>query len=267
MVVEGTPLEYYPELGLWVKREDMSCPGGPNFSKTRGVYEHVRNRPEGIIGVLDTAHSQGGWAVARACHELGKGCVLFYPVRKAEQGMPLKAQQAEAKLLGAHLISMKAGRSAVLYQQARRMLDEMPKYPLATAYMMPNALKLPETVSETAAEFRRTDIPGVGVIVVSASSAAIAAGVLRARPLHMRLIVHMGYSRSERAVRDYLHRMSGMDVHSVWVVDEGYGYKDRAKPGPEAPFPCNEYYDLKAFRWWMRVGRPKYGEALFWNVG
>ena len=173
MIVINTPLEHHPDWGLWVKREDLSCPGGPNFSKTRGVFAHIKARPESVIGVLDTAHSQGGWAVAKACRLLNKGCILFYPVRKREHNQPLKPQQLAAKELGADLVRMKAGRSAVLYHGAKKCLKP-------TAYMMPNALKLPESVEETALEFARTKLPpDLQTIVVPASSGTIAAGVLR----------------------------------------------------------------------------------------
>ena len=51
----------------------------------------------------------------------------------------------------------------------------------------------------------------------------------------------------------------------VTLVDEGYSYKDQARPGETPPWPCNSYYDLKAFRWWrQRSGDPL---TLFWNIG
>src|SRR5207344_916798 len=118
-------------------------------------------RAERVIGVLDTSHSQGGHAVARACEMLDKKCLLFYPVRKAEQDVALlRPQQAAAKALGAKLIKLPAGRSAVLYHAAKK---QMP----AGSYMMPNALKLHEMVEETAAEFGRTELPeGLRWIIV-----------------------------------------------------------------------------------------------------
>lgn len=263
MVVEGTPIERYGELGLYVKREDLCCPGGPNFSKTRGVYAHVSSRPEATIGVLDTSHSQGGWAVARACSLLGKHCVLFYPVRVREEFDPLRPQQLAARELGAELVPIPAGRSAILYHRATRYLRDRGH----GTYMMPNALKLVESVQETAAEVGRIPLPGVDVAVVSASSATIAAGVLAGLQCvgwRGKLIIHMGYSRSHSAVQKYVSKLVPW---SPWVevVDEGYTYADKARPGIDPPFPCNEYYDLKALRWWCRdAHRPP---ALFWNIG
>jgi len=268
MCVEDTPVMHYPQWGLYVKREDLCCPVGPHFSKTRGVYAHLLKRPEKIIGVLDTAHSQGGWAVAQACAILGKQCILYYPIRKSERGLPLKPQQEAALKLGAHLTDLQAGRSAVLYHQAKK--DVLSR----GGYMYPNALKLPETVEETKREFMRTRLPMVNRILVSASSGTIAAGVLagiREKRWNGQLIIHMGYSRSEEAVSKYIEKMTGAPVDDLVVsfVNEGYAYADTAREGDQAPFPCNEYYDLKAFRFWTRYGRGMFEgeEILLWNIG
>jgi len=281
MLTDNTPLEdHFDQFGLMVKREDLSCaPPGPPFSKTRGVYAHVKARPEGTIGVLDTSHSQAGHAVAQACQLLGKRCINFYPVRKAEQFDALRPQQQAAQALGAELVSLQAGRSAILYHAAKAKLREQGD----DIYMMPNALKLPEMVTETALEVERTlhTRPDLGLsrsspVLIAISSGTIAAGVLRGFMLgggffSRKFILHQGYDRPAGATLRYISEQSGIQLAvlepHVILVNEGYSYADRARPGPDAPFPCNEYYDLKAFRWWLREGRAQWGEALMWNIG
>lgn len=275
MCVTSTPVDVHQDLGLWVKREDLCCPGGPDFSKTRGVWGHVTKRNEGLIGVLDTTHSQGGWAVARACAILGRKCVLYWPRRVSDAPDFVRRQQQRAADLGAELVSLQAGRSAVLFHQAKRQTEDR------KGYMMPNALKLPESVEETANEVFRTDLHGQLVFLVSASSATLASGVVRG--LHDAghggtVIVHMGYSRPLGQVKKYMAEMTGLarqdndmgmrlgSVDAVFI-DEGYTYADAARPGPVPPWPCNEYYDLKAFRWWHREGRQVWGRAMMWNIG
>jgi len=286
MCVDGTPVEdHRAEWGLWVKREDTCCPDGPNFSKTRGVWAHVRGRPERVIGVLDTAHSQGGWAVARACALQGKACVEFYPEFKSPGKTPNEVQR-ECMVLGASTLPIPAGRSAVLYHRAR---GHMIRHYGADGYMMPNALKLPEMVTETAAEVRRTHegllldrrlcngLRTARTILISMSSGTIAAGVCRGLMdigWGGTVVAHQGYSRPQGAVREYMCRMAvGLatcaDIR-LDLVDEGYSYADAARPGPTPPWPCNVYYDLKAARWWAALGRAQYGDSgpvLFWNVG
>ncbi len=263
MIVTGTPVEYYEQYRLHVKREDLSCPPpGPPFSKARGVWAHIQKRPEGLIGALDTYHSQAGHATATACSLLGKECVTFYPEYKNEPGH--RPPQDRAAALGATLVGLKAGRSCILYHQARREIESR------GGYMMPNALKLEESIEETAREVSSTYL--FDWVVIPASSATIAAGVVRgfldrkdARA--PRFVIHLGYSRSEEAVRTYLAQKARHVLPAdTLVIDEGYAYKDKARSGETPPFPCSPYYDLKAFRWILKQqSRPEH--VLLWNVG
>lgn len=260
MLRRNTPVEHYPQFGLFVKREDLACPlPGPPFSKARGVYAHLLSRSESLIGVLDTQHSQAGWAVARACQVLGKKCINYFPAFKADP-RPHPAQ-LEAQKLGAKLIGLPAGRSSVLYHGAKRDCIE------AGGYMMPNALKLTESIQETAAE-----VAGVyDNVLVAISSGTIAAGVIRGFKERggklPQFLIHLGYSRSHEEVEKYLREASGCPAVPTVLIDEKYAYSDKASKGITPPFPCNEYYDLKAFRWWIenRVKFP--GRTLFWNIG
>lgn len=280
MLRDNTPLEHYPELGLIVKREDLAClPPGPPFSKTRGVFAHVQKKfAEGFttFGVLDTYHSQAGHAVARACQLLGLRCVNFYPEYVNEPG-PRKPQ-LEAEALGAELFGLKAGMSAVLFHQARKQLEH--DYG-SEAYMMPNALKLEESVEETAKEVC-SECLTAQLVVLPISSATIAAGVIRgfyqARAegrlvLLPQFVLHLGYSRSHDAVLDYVAGKLGRErvqLPTIHVVDEGYAYKNTARGTGDPPFPCSAYYDLKTFRWWMQEGRERFASfdrVLFWNIG
>ena len=282
-LVRGTPWEVHTAAHgrpVHVKREDLSSPRpGPPFSKMRGVLSHILKRPEPIIGVLDTIHSRGGWAVARACQLLDRHAVVYYPQSRALPG-PFESQR-EAEALGAGIIPLEAGRSAVLYHRAKKDLLFQCDRP-GEAYMMPNALKLSESVEETAKEVVHWTPPELvcGSWVISASSGTIAAGVLAglAQTLReargappARVVLHLGYSRPEKAFRTYVNRMVegqpyGLRAPGYLVVDEGYSYRDRVDDPVE--FPCSPYYDLKTWRW---IGQQS-AEALpdpvvFWNVG
>jgi hypothetical protein len=302
----NTPLEdHLADLGLLVKREDLSCPPpGPPFSKMRGVISHMRKQVEAgvkLFGALDTSHSQAGHAVAYGARLLGVECVNYFPVYKADfreptsgEGVPsewagvtspgkylkIRDPQLRSNELGAMCLGITAGRSAVLYHTAKRDCEAR------GGYMMPNALKLAETVEETAAEVVRTfegaqrsefEVLRSSPWLISCSSATIASGVLRgleqAIEGRRQYILHMGYSRSSDAVCGYVNDRLNREKDRIWphglvdYVDEGYAYADQAKAGPDPSWPCNPYYDLKAFRWWMRTGRAIYGRAVLWNIG
>lgn len=268
MLVDDTPIQKYGEI--WVKREDLcATPPDPPFSKYRGVVAHLQKRPETVIGVLDTFHSQAGWAVASACKLLKKHCVNYWPRYKLEAPGLIRKPQVQSRQLGADLRELAAGKSAILYHRARKaLLTEF-----LGAYLMPNALKLEESVEETARELLCTQMQ-YPRCVVSISSGTIAAGVLRGlsrvnggvlfQTERTQVYLHMGYSRSEEALRRYLARLAPSFPQSqVHVIDEGYEYSQKAKGS--APFPCNPYYDLKAWMW-LEKQAWKAG-TLFWNIG
>lgn len=280
MITNNTPVEKYEVDGvpLWVKREDLCCiHPGPSFSKARGVYAHMQSRPESVIGVLDTFHSKAGWCVSWIGMELGKKVVNYWPKYKADDLNPdhpeydkphLRFQQSMAVGLGAELIPLKAGRSAILYHQAKRHLRD--NYP--DSYLMPNALKLSESVTENAAEAERTlwQMPPGGTVVISISSGTVASGVMKGlvNKGDYAFVLHMGYDRSETAVRNYINEMAGQQLEFE-LINEHYSYADRAPEKPKAPFPCNPYYDAKAYNWLNKPGvmRSLQQPVIFWNIG
>jgi hypothetical protein len=271
LLVNGTPIRTY-EIGdheVLVKREDLCCPApGPSFSKMRGVVSHINNRNDEVIGVLDTLHSKAGWGVSWACNQLERQCVNFWPRYKKDPptGLP-RPQQREAEMLGSRMISFKAGRSSILYHAARKWLREN-----TGGYLMPNALKLPETIDETAAEVARTPLPACGTLVVSISSGTIAAGVLRG--FHevglldgYRVVLHMGYSRNPNAVHTYVKHMSGLErLDNIGYVDESYSYADKVDVS-DCPFPTNPHYDGKAWQWLTHHINELQAPVVFWNIG
>jgi hypothetical protein len=285
MLVNNTPLETYEIDGvpILVKREDLCAPyPGPSFSKLRGVYAHIKARPEPVIGVLDTYHSKAGWAVSYVCKELGKQAINFWPEYKRDRDMAaqlndpqyLRPQQQEAKKLGALLVSLDAGRSAILYHRAKKILAANTNN--GPTYMMPNALKLPESVTENAREVVVTPtLPVTGALVISISSGTVAAGVIMGFRYvgvleRYQVFLHMGYSRSHDTVTHYIEEKSGGKFNYA-LVDEGYGYADAATK-ITAPFPSNPYYDLKAWKWLNGPGvartlQAQFGNIVFWNIG
>jgi 1-aminocyclopropane-1-carboxylate deaminase/D-cysteine desulfhydrase-like pyridoxal-dependent ACC family enzyme len=265
IVCNNTCIEEYE--GVLVKREDLSSPyPGPGFSKIRGVAAHIAKQKADTIGVLDTFHSKGGWAVSYVCASLGKKAVLYYPKYKHDTG--LRIQQQEARVWGATLRPLPAGRSAILYHAAKKHLYA--GYP--GAYMMPNALKLGESVEESAREVVATITSAhvFSTLAISVSSGTIAAGVIRGLDQlgrYPELLLHLGYSRSHDAVRQYLEKASGVSLSKfkVDLVDEQYNYMD--KTDAVVPFPCNPYYDAKLWDYLMRTGRAYAAPLLMWNIG
>ena len=262
---------------IWVKREDLSTrPPGPPFSKTRGLYEHILATPQRNIGVLDTFHSYGGWAIAYICKALDKKAHVFFPEYVGDNGKGYRKSQTEAAKLGAKLIPLKAGRSCILYHGAKKYMAE--KFG-ARGYMIPNALKIQESVDSTMDELILTLHKNKhllkGTWVVSVSSGTIAAGVMKGLMVmdagkKVTLVMHMGYSRSHSSLIRYVEKMSSSSTYPhaipyIRTVDEEYQYKDSIEY--PCPFPCNSYYDLKAWKWVIENYKKLKKPVIFWNIG
>lgn len=267
-----TPLQTFEMRGVpvMVKREDLCCSEpGPPFSKMRGVMAHIARRPEAVIGVLDTYHSKAGWAVAYACHELGKRTINYWPLYKRDEGADIRYPQLRSGSLGAQLVSLTAGRSAILYHAAKK--DLATRSP--GAYMMPNALKLSESVTENAAEAAATPLPSEGSMVISISSGTVASGVLMGMQQRGVLggydvYLHMGYTRPVGACLRYIRGAGALlmeEPRLLQFIDEGYGYAASVKV--DVPFPCSPWYDAKAWKWLYGVVENLRKPIVFWNIG
>jgi hypothetical protein len=271
MIHNSTPVEFYLLQGkkVAVKREDLCCPlPGPSFSKMRGVYAHLSKRSETVIGVLDTYHSQAGHAVAYACSNLGKSAINYWPVYKADGRELIRAPQQASRSLGAKLCPLPAARSAILYHRAKKHLKEN----YADSYMIANALKLQESVDENATEAARTPFEPYTHFIISISSGTVAAGVIRgllSTDKPFTVTIHLGYTRSISSVQNYLIKMIGSSfpLNHTQFIDEKYQYADKVDR-KDIPFPCNPYYDAKAWDWLDRnIQNLPYENIMFWNIG
>ena len=259
-LVHGTPVEEYG--GVWYKREDLCAPEpGPSLAKYRGIVLRLQRSNESVVGVLDGhAHTKNGWAVAFACsHYTDKKCLDFYVLRKGNtQPGPY---QERARLLGAQLYPLPTSdRFVVVWYRARKMLPK-------NSLMLPNALKLEETVEAEAKEAAITP-RDFATVVVPTGTATLASGVVRGFRCGPRtqFVLHLGYSRSEGEVVRYVRKMSGVE-RNLAVVDENFPSGSKVEGGPPTPFPLNPWYERKAHNWMMANLKQLKKPVLFWVLG
>jgi len=279
-IVSDTPWETYTanDTRIHVKREDLCCPyPGPSFSKIRGLFAYINTKlnsslyPPDCIGVVDSIHSKAGWGTAYLCHDLNIPCMVFYPYTKAQGIDKIGYFQFRCLDLGASIYPIPATKSAVLWYKARKIFKD--GHP--TGLLLPNGLKLQETVNQTCEELVN-DALAVHLAsnpescwIISISSGTIAAGVIKglAKLLYKgTIILHMGYSRSRDGLRHYLSKMDCNYANvRIQIIDEGYGYSDLVQC--KSPFPCNPYYDLKAWKWLQEHIDILPKNIVFWNIG
>lgn len=278
IVVDNTPVEEYRVDGttVWVKREDLSCPfPGPGFSKTRGLVAHMRTSlASGIreFGVLDTSTSKAGWGVAYACNVLRIPSTIYYPASQKVTTLPPYQKRAEA--LGGTVVRLDpVGRARILWNRLNQQwrLRE-------AAELLPLGLRLTEAVNETADELDRTaDELKTGSIVVNVSSGTICAGLMWGmirRRMWPKVIVgvtshEMDVGRKTASIWDKVRTsmVFGPRSSPSWFRLEitKCKYSDREEESCE--FPCNPWYDRKAWRWLKDNIQSLPQPVLFWNIG
>lgn len=262
----ATPTERYTVLGrtVWVKREDLCAPpGAPHLAKMRGCVHRLKMAADvGFreVGCLDTRISVSAWATAYMAQQFGLHVVAFYPKCKDDPD-EVPWRQARAAELGAEPYALPGGRNGVVYGRAKAIMRER------GGYMMPMGLVLSES-ADAAMRQTRTIPPEArgGDVVLSVGSGVMLAGVSAGLAVDSHAIygVSCGManarqrSRAERVIKAPLAK-------NVHLLQSGYGYYDEAVA--RAPFPCNRFYDLKAWEWLVRNLDSLRDPILFWNIG
>lgn len=277
MIVNNTPIEQYTVKGrvIHVKREDMCVePPGPPFSKCRGLYEHMVNlKKQGFdtVGYAESAISMAGWGVAYFAKMLDMKAVIYDPQYRRETPRLLELHRQEWAKYDPVIVGVPAGRTKVNFHIAKKHLWKQYGF---KSVMIPIGLRVPETVDATGEEWVRTmKTFSPDVTVVPVGSGTIFSGIIKyAKENDGKLIGVMCYTGSIGRKSKSVFSKAGKSPLSlmppavnVRFVDPGWEYTEYATT--QCPFPCNEYYDLKAWDWLVNNLDSLKGNILFWNIG
>jgi len=279
-------------VNVWVKREDLysipiTPPRNPTplietypppFAKPRGLIPYMKRLKENgaeVVAYMDTTISMAGWALAYYAPSLGLHPVVVYPRHKDGVRHNVAYHVDMCRALGAEVLFLQSPtQMGVNWYRARKMVTE--RYPKAV--LLPQGLPFRETVQEVAREVKT--VPGAawgGTVVIAVGSGTMAAGVITG-------MMECGYNQdvigilvsSKNAVRvqaSIRSKVSGL-LKGNWVqkflvvMDNGWEYEEEVCTEP--PFPCNPYYDRKAWHWLVNHIGNGIGIAqpiLFWNIG
>lgn len=286
-IKHNTPVEEHEYSGIkyFVKREDLACKRpGPPFAKVRGLYPVLLNlQKEGVttVAYMDTAISMAGWGISYFTSLLGMKSILYYP--KYKGGFKYR-QEAYLKLwekYGATVIPIEKPQLLMINRNmAKKHLRE--NFP--GAVMLPNGLAFPETVAEVAKEVESLRDLNIKTIVTCAGSGVMTAGILRGLALYelpkidALISVRVHKEANMKKSFEKILKLAGVPkkghlfcrgvsatVRNFTVISGGYLYEER--PLIESPFPCNPYYDLKAFEYMCKNIHNLKPPVLFWNIG
>jgi len=290
MLQRNTKIEQYQYKGInyFVKREDLAClPPGPPFAKVRGLYPYLKKlkqRGINIIGYMDTAISMAGWGISYFAKQLNMKAVLFYPQYKDGYRHNQKYYIHKWEKFGAVVIPLtKPNRQQININRARKIFEVN----YTDGIWLPNGLRFQETLYEVEKEFcysiEQIILPSS--IVINVGSGVMLAGILRGlHTLQLKMekiigILAHNELNTEIKKRTIL-KMAGFNqnvfplffsnnlsdiTNTFEIVSGNYEYHEKAIAN--APFPCNPYYDLKAFEYLKKNIEYLPKPILFWNIG
>lgn len=270
LIQNNTPIEKYNIKGydVFVKREDLSAkPPLPPFSKVRGLSTHLidlKTSGVSVVGYCETSISMAGIGIAVIGNILGMRVVIFNPIYK-ETPPTLAIHREQWKYWNAEIIDIKAGMAKVNYNISRNILKQMYG---DKAIMLPLGLPLTSTILATESEANL--LKGFPTVVVNIGSGTICSGLYRG--FSEKTVVYGIMGRTGNVFKKYC-KIRGEDegifsqrsFPDLRVIDPGYEYTQAVDVS--APFPCNKYYDAKAWLWLTENISRLIKPILFWNIG
>jgi threonine dehydratase len=279
LILNNTPVETYQVGGrdVFVKREDLCCPGGPTFSKVRGIIDHLtalQKTGVQVVGYCETSISMAGWGIAWACEQLSMTAVIYDP-QYVETCNTLKRHRTMWAKHNATIRSINASMAKVnWYVCKKRLVEEFGPQ----AVMLPLGLPFEETIQATSQIVIDTLIrlPNIPSVVINVGSGTICAGlwqgleVLRHFPVTIYGIMGRTGNISYKTIiiekKAHLYTSGLMRSRTkLKLIDPGWEYTDASTA--ECPFPCNKFYDLKAWQWLCENINLLTEPILFWNIG
>ncbi len=288
MSLVDTPIEKYQlEDGqhIFVKREDLCCPSpGPPFSKIRGVFRGIAKlKSEGVevVSYVESKISMASWGVAWACNQLGEiKAIIYMPNYKV--GIPplLDYHRRQWESLGAETrLIHNPNRGQINAHRARK---ELKTEFGDKAILLPMGLPFVETLEETALQVQLINPVVFGCVTACVGSGVVCSGLIKGlassikgyvglkKPVIVYGIAIRHFDHPEKKRAEILSRSGALGGLLYPTVDfrfinTDYEYLDFEQMEP--PFPCNPYYDRKAWRWVVENYDKLEKPVLYWNIG
>ena len=220
---------------------------------------------------LSVSQSYSGWALAYIGRELGFKIKIAYPDTK---GYPLKALE-KIDSLGAELVPMKPNILSIVTSSVKNYADKHGFQMMPYAFNHPAYIKYFESRMKNLIDEHRDK--NFKHLVVNAGSGVTSSGLLRGflnidkdsfgtnnGTNYAHLITTGTRSSTQKMLKkwDTFYRGS-IDIHESKFEFANEMQKKKFK----TPFPCNENWDKKAWRWLQKNHCTLEGNVLFYNLG
>lgn len=265
-----TPIDTYTlrDRTVYVKRDDLMGDGEeyPPWGKLDGIWKLIAHgNLRGPIAHLSVDGSWSGWALALICAAHNIEFIYAYPDSKKFNRAILDHVRALCPSTRFH--PMKPNIYSILYNKLKSdaQREQWTILPVAFDHPMYHAAmgaRLRETLAQISVPIHNLVVSSGSGVTVSALISALGVETPFDRvPMH----VYTTAVSHERTVRAQIERHFINDSF-VHVRTSEFAFHDRMNTY-HAPFPCNQFWDVKQWHWLEHNIQTLGGNTLFWNLG
>ncbi len=261
----NTPIETYNVNGksVYVKRDDLMgdgeiLPPWGKLSALRNVLLDVN--PTKPLIHLSVYGSWSGWALSQISKELGYEFIMAYPKSKKYPEYMLEKVD--------RTLPLKPNMMSILYNKVGSIAREK------DYIRLPYAFDHSAYIDTQRKRFREVkEKLDFDHLVVSSGSGVTCLGMLLEHDPFPSLFepdnkrtFHTVCVSSESSIKKKFSKYQIYDTDNVEIVKSEFAFDDKME-WYDTPFPCNEFWDKKAW-YWLEQNISKFdGDILFWNIG
>lgn len=198
--------------------------------------------------------SWSGWALSKICQELGIKFINVYPKSgKYPDGILKKISNN-----GAENYPLKFNVAPVLYSQLKKIAFNNNWVVLNYGFDNPEYVNF---IENQCSDVIKT-LGDIDNFIVSSGSGITTLALARACKKHGVKNLYSICVSSEKTIKKKLQETESY----VNIIKSPYGFSDLMKDYP-VDFPCNRFWDLKAWRWTKENINKLNGTTVFWNLG
>ena len=255
-----TPLEKYSIKGrdVFVKREDLQGDGYylPKWGKIHGIRKYIennvdRNKP---LTSLSVDGSWSGWLVSSICEDLGIEYYYSFPNSKKFNRQILT--DVQKKYPNTRLNPIKPNMTSIMFNIMKKQAIENDWQVIPYGF---NHSDFVDSFSERVKPYNDYDNLFVGS-GSGLSVCGLSKGFLNGNNKIYTSVVS-SLSTLNKRLMDY-----EVDTDKIVSIKSKYDFNDQMR-GFETPFPSNQFWDKKAWKYLTDIIDDVKGSILFWNLG
>jgi len=263
------PVEVYNVKGrdVHVWRGDLMGDGYwlPRWSKVGAIYNLLekyvdRNRP---LTHMAVDGSWSGWTIAAFAEELG--IEFYYSFPDSKKFNRQIVEDTVKKYPNTKLNPVTPNMLQIMYNVLKNQVEDNDWQMLPYAFNHPWFLNYNKELMKAEGNFDN--------LVVSSGSGVVLSGLLHGfyeeelkEFFHPNLDRHV-WTTCQSSIQSVEKIVRGNGIHIPINIEKSeYEFDDRMD-GYEAPFPCNQFWDLKQWKWLEDNIEKLEGTILFWNIG